>query len=235
MRIRGFSTGRVRPKRGARGVRRYLPGGWSRKTFPVNVFVLEHPQGLCLFDAGERAEAARPGYFPWWHPFFRLSRFELDEQDEAAPQLRALGLDPSDVRWLVLSHLHTDHVGGVKDFPQADVVVHAPEWSRARGLAGRIRGYLPQHWPAGIKPRLVELEGRPVGPFPASHDLLGDGTLTLVPLPGHTPSHIGLLAPGHLLAGDFVHSAVEVTGELGTWCEREKIRVLACHDDGATQ
>lgn len=234
MRIRGFSTGRVRPKRGARGVRRYLPGGWSRKTFPVNVFLVEHPAGLCLFDTGERADAAKPGYFPWWHPFFRLSRFELEDGDEAAQQLRTLGYEPKDVRWVVLSHLHTDHVGGVKDFVGSEVLVHGPEWARATGLRGRVRGYLPQRWPPGVVPTLVELDGPAVGPFPASHDLAGDGSLLIVPLPGHTPSHVGLLVPGHLLVGDLVHSAGEVTGELANWCEREGIRVLASHDDGAT-
>ena len=234
MRIVGFSTGRVREKRGKRGPRRYLSGGWSNSTLPVNVFVVEHPAGLCLFDTGEGADAAKPGYFPWWHPYFRLSRFELEEADEAAQQLKALGYEPNDVRWVVLSHLHTDHVGGVKDFLHADVVVHAPEWHRARGLAGRLRGYLPQHWPDELVPRLVELDGPAVGPFPASHDLAGDGSLVLVPLPGHTPGHIGLLTPGSLLVGDFVHEAHELPSALASWCEREGFAALATHDDRAT-
>jgi glyoxylase-like metal-dependent hydrolase (beta-lactamase superfamily II) len=200
----------------------------------MNVFVVEHPAGLCVFDTGERADAAKRGYFPWWHPYFRLSRFELEEPDEAAEQLRTLGFEPNDVRWVVLSHLHTDHVGGVKDFSRSEIVVNHAEWARASGLGGRVRGYLPQRWPRGVVPSLVQLDGPPVGPFSGTRDLAGDGSMLIVPLPGHTPSHVGLLVPGHLLVGDLVESADELTGDLADWCEREGIRVLASHDDGAT-
>ena len=239
MRVRAFSTGRVRPKHGTRGVRRYLPGGWSDETLPVNVFLIEHPAGLCLFDTGERAEAARRGYFPWWHPYFRLARFEAGEADEAAPQLRALGLDPQDVRWVVLSHLHTDHVGGLKGFAHADVVVHAPEWNRARGLGGRIRGYLPQRWPRGVSPRPVELDGPGVGPFACSHDLVADRSLLLVPLPGHTPGHVGLLVcderPTHLLAGDAFDDTAELertAPAVAAFCRDRGVAVLSTHGLG---
>ncbi len=111
--VRRLSTGAVRSKRARRGARRYLPGGWSEATAPVNAFLIDHPAGLCLFDAGQRSEAAGGGYFPRWHPFFRLARFELGPNDEVVSQLRRLGIHPADVRRVVLSHLHTDHVGGL--------------------------------------------------------------------------------------------------------------------------
>jgi glyoxylase-like metal-dependent hydrolase (beta-lactamase superfamily II) len=203
VRVRCYSTGRVRSKRAERGPRRYLPGGWSAETLPVHAFVVEHPAGLCIFDTGQTARAARPGYHPRWHPYLRLAQFELEAEDELAPQLRADGLDPDDVRWVALSHLHTDHVGGVADFRGAHVLVARREWERAQGIAGRLRGYLPQRWPPGLLPQLVDFEGPSVGSFPASHDVAGDGTLLLVPLPGHTPGHSGLLVERRvLLAGD---------------------------------
>ncbi len=114
MRLECFSTGRVRSKRRERGLRRYLPGGWSDATLPVNAFVLEHTLGLCVFDTGQTAAASQPGYHQRWHPFLRVSRFELEPEDELPGQLRARGLDPGDVRWVVLSHLHTDHIGTVE-------------------------------------------------------------------------------------------------------------------------
>src|SRR5919198_6351501 len=155
MRVYCFSTGAVRQKTGERGVRRYLVEDWADETLPVNVFVVDHPQGLCLFDTGQSARAAEPRYFPWWGPFFRLSRFELDAAEEAAPQVERLGFEPAQVRWVVLSHLHTDHVGGLAPFAAAEVLVSRTEWDRAQGLAGRLRGYVPQHWPARVFPRLV--------------------------------------------------------------------------------
>jgi glyoxylase-like metal-dependent hydrolase (beta-lactamase superfamily II) len=205
---------------------------------PVNVFVVEHPQGLCLFDAGERAEAARPGYFPWWHPFFKLARFELGQEDEAAPQLRALGYDPADVRWVVLSHLHTDHVGGLEAFRSAEVLVSRPEWEHARGPAGSLRGYLPQRWPKGLDPHLVDVDGDTVGPFAGSYDIAGDGRLLLVPLPGHTAGHVGLLVsehrPTHLLIGDAADDAEELADlqpEVAQFCRDEGVAVLASHGE----
>jgi glyoxylase-like metal-dependent hydrolase (beta-lactamase superfamily II) len=242
VRVRGFSTGRVRPKMGDRGPRRYLPGGWSPRTLPVNVFVVEHPGGLCLFDAGQTALASRRGYLPPWHPFLRLARFELGRQDEAVAQLRLLGHSPQDVRWIVLSHLHTDHAGGVGDFPHAEVVVSRVEWDRATGLSGRVRGYLPQHWPAGLRPRLVDFDGPPVGPFEASCDIAGDRRMLAVPTPGHTPGHLAMLVCQDdrvpwMCVGDLVHdpSDLERTApDIHEFCLEEGTRVLATHDPLAT-
>jgi glyoxylase-like metal-dependent hydrolase (beta-lactamase superfamily II) len=188
--IRRLTTGRVRGKRRSQGPLRYLPGGWSDETVPVHAYAVEHPGGICLFDTGQTARAARPGYHPRWHPFFRLSRFELEPAEEVAAQV-----EPEAVRWVVLSHLHTDHIGGLPAFTHAEVLVTRTEWGRATGWRGRLRGYLPQHWPTGLRPTLVDL--------PPSHDVAGDGRLLMVPLPGHTPGHAGLLVDGDtLLAGD---------------------------------
>lgn len=198
MRIRCLTTGRVRGKRRLRGPARYLPGGWSSQTLPVQAFAVEHPEGICLFDTGQTFAATRPGYHPLWHPYLRLARFELEPEDEVSARV-----DPASVRWVVLSHLHTDHVGGVGAFAHADVLVSRVEWERATGIAGRLRGYIPQHWPKDVEPQLVEFSGPPAGPFPASHDVARDGSLLMVPLPGHTPGHAGLLVDGRvLLAGD---------------------------------
>lgn len=237
-----LSTGRVRPKAAKRGLRRYFSDGWADEALPVNVFAIEHPAGLCLFDTGQEAAAARPGYFPGWHPFHRLSRFELDKGDEAAAQLEKLGLAKTEVRWVVLSHLHTDHVGGLGAFKHAEVVVSLVEWQRARGVSGQIRGYLPQYWPAQVKPRLVQFKGSAVGPFPATEDLASDDRLLLVPTPGHSPGHMGLLAREGgfrvLLGGDMAQSEQELERRapaVAAFCRREGVVYLATHDpDAAT-
>jgi glyoxylase-like metal-dependent hydrolase (beta-lactamase superfamily II) len=240
MRVRCVSTGVVRPKRGERGLRRYAPGGWSDDALPINSFVIEHPAGICLFDAGQTARAASWGHLPRWHPLHRLCRFELEQKDEVASQLGKMGIEPGEVRWVVLSHLHTDHVGGLAPFAGAEVLVTRTEWDRASGLAGQLRGYLPQHWPRGLDPRLVDFAGLSLGPFPASLDLAGDGRLVLVPTPGHTPGHLSLLVRtddrAYLCLGDVAHTAAElprVQPELAEFCRREQIVVLAAHDPGA--
>jgi glyoxylase-like metal-dependent hydrolase (beta-lactamase superfamily II) len=237
-----ITTGRVRLKRGARGARRYLPGGWRDSTLPVNVFLVEHPDGLCLFDAGQTARAAERGYFPRWYPFFRLSRFELDRDEEVAPQLRASGVDPGEIRWVVLSHLHTDHAGGIGDFPHSEVVVSRIEWDRAQGVGGRVRGYLPQYWPRSARVRAVDLQFAPVGPFEHSLKLTDDGCLTLVATPGHTPGHLSLLvrdrATSTLVGGDVALDLADLDGvnpQLAAWCRDEDVTFLTTHDDRAAQ
>jgi N-acyl homoserine lactone hydrolase len=240
MRIVGVSTGCVRPKRAARGARRYLPGGWSDETEPINVFAVLHPDGVLLFDTGQSAAAARPGFLPRWHPFLRLARFELTSEDEAAPQLRKLGVEPEAVRWVVLSHLHTDHVGGLGGFTQAEVIVSRTEWEAARGLQGSLRGYVPRQWPKEVAPRLARFDGPSVGPFARSEDLAGDGQLLLVPTPGHTAGHISLLVRMddrvYLLAGDLVHTSAEleaVAPDIAAYCRADDVVVLTTHDRAA--
>jgi N-acyl homoserine lactone hydrolase len=231
----------VRQKAGSRGIRRYVADAWRTETLPVHAFLVEHPKGLVLFDAGQTVRAAEPGWFPRWHPFFRLSRFELEEGDEVAQQIHAQGIETADVRFVILSHLHTDHVGGLAPFDQATVLVSRLEWTRATGVSGLIRGYLPQHWPSGLAPTLVDFTGPSLGPFSASFDVIGDGSLLLVPTPGHTAGHAALLVRGSrgswLLAGDMAHSASELAATdpgIAAWCETEAIAILAAHDSRLT-
>jgi N-acyl homoserine lactone hydrolase len=232
----------VRPKRGERGVHRYVLDRWSDETLPVNCFLVERPNGLVLFDAGQTALAGRPDYLPRWHPFLRLARFELRPEDEAAAQLSRLGYAVSDVRTVVLSHLHTDHVGGLAAFQRAEVVVTRLEWERATGLRGALRGYLPRRWPRGLRPRLVEFAEAALGPFPGCCRLLGDDELVLVPIPGHTPGHAGLLVREQgrrfLLIGDAAHRAADYLGgspRIEQWARSEDVTVLAAHDPTAAE
>lgn len=243
MRLSVFSTGRVRQRRRTRGFRGYFGGEWADDTLPINVFVIEHPAGLCLVDSGQSASASQPGYFPVWPPYFRLARFELTAADEAANQLVSAGFALPEVRWVVLTHLHTDHAGGLGAFRDAEIVVGKLEWDRAQGLAGRLRGYLPQRWPPGLVPRVVTFEGPAVGPFPNSYDVAGDGSLIFVPLPGHTSGHAALLVQvegryRYLCAGDAAHRADEllrVRPVIADWCRQEQIVVLTTHDEAAKE
>jgi glyoxylase-like metal-dependent hydrolase (beta-lactamase superfamily II) len=238
--IRRLTTGVARQRRASRGALRYVVDDWEDDAVPVNAYLVEHPAARCLFDAGQVAAASKPGYLPRWHPFLRLARFELERDDEVDAQLELAGVSPNSIDVVVLSHLHTAHVGAVGAFANARVVVEEAEWRRARGLLGRVRGYTPGRWPRRVSVTRVALDGPAVGPFPRSYDVLGDGRLSLVPTPGHTPGHASLVVLDEsrtwFLAGDLVHHPAELDEgfpAIAAWCREHDVTVLTAHDEAA--
>ena len=86
---------------------------WS-EWLPIYAWVIEHEEGVIVVDTGETARVHQPGYHPRWHPFYRRAvQFSVHPDEEIGPQLRQLGIGARDVRQVVLTHLHTDHAGGL--------------------------------------------------------------------------------------------------------------------------
>ncbi len=216
MRIHAIETGRVRIKRSqiiGRGhglARRLAPlvdTEWS-DWLPVTAYAIEHAEGVILVDAGASAANMR---LPRWHPYFRLAvRFEIEPEQEAAPQLKGLGIWPQDVTRVVLTHMHIDHDGGLAGFPKSEVLVAPGELRTASGMAGRLRGYLPERWPAGFDPTPIVLEERAYGPFARSRRLTRDGSIVAVATPGHTADHMSVIVEDDdkavFIAGDVSYS-----------------------------
>lgn len=170
-----------------------LDANWT-EPLPIYAFAIEHPEGVIVVDTGESARASLAGYFPRWHPVFRFAVREwVEPEQEIGPQLEQLGIRRSDVRHVVMTHLHTDHAGGLHHFPDTEILAARAEIAYASGLQGQLRGYPNARWPAWFDPTPLDLESRPHGPFPQSLRLTEAGDVTLVPVPGHSPGQLGVL------------------------------------------
>lgn len=166
---------------------------------PIHAWLIDHPEGPIVVDTGETSRVAEPGYFP--DPSIpSLIRFSVRPQDELAPALRDAGTDPATVRTAVLTHLHTDHTGGLRDLPNARFLVSRTELEREP------LGSVPTQRPATYAPVAVDYLHGPVGPFPVSERVTRRGDVRLVPTPGHTLGHQSVVVDrgDHLivLAGD---------------------------------
>ena len=177
VKIHAVQTGTVRVKasqpvgrgRGSmRQVNILLDRTWT-EWLPIYAWAIETDEGVIVVDTGETARTSEPGYFPRWHPYFRLAvRVDVTPEQEIGPQLLGLGIRPEDVRTVILTHLHTDHAGGLHHFPRSEILVSDEELRLAKGFAGRLRGYLPNRWPDWFAPRSIDFAPEPFGPFDRS-------------------------------------------------------------------
>jgi N-acyl homoserine lactone hydrolase len=184
------AAGSFFPPRGMRG------NGWSsllrrRKDveFPAFAFIVEHPEGHIAIDTGRVAEG--------WPVALPMRRFiptapPMRPGEEIGPQMETKGLRTEDVRRVVVTHLDVDHAGGIGHFPEAEFLVHRPEYALASTFLGKQR-YRPQDWPSWFKPTLYDLDPEPHGPFPESKALTESGDVRLVPIPGHTIGQVGVV------------------------------------------
>ena len=172
-------------------ISRWSPGVNEGKSmdFVDNCYLIKHSQGWLLWDTGVTdALAAKPeGERPsdprathWKRPKTLVS------------QLDQLGVKVSDVKFVAVSHSHPDHIGNVTLFPQATLLVQQAEYD----------------WPSPLGPRFKPEQT--VNKLSGDHDVFGDGSVTIISTPGHTPGHQSLLVRlpktgAILLSGDAIH------------------------------
>jgi N-acyl homoserine lactone hydrolase len=154
-----------------------------------NCYLIRHRKGDLVWDTGvPDAVASMPDGLggtngsPSWKRAKTL-----------ASQLTEIGVKPSDVQFLAVSHSHPDHIGNVELFPQATLLVQGPEYDWKSPLGGA--RFKAEH---------------PVKKLGGDFDVFGDGTVTIISTPGHTPGHQSLMVKlektgAIILSGDAVH------------------------------
>jgi glyoxylase-like metal-dependent hydrolase (beta-lactamase superfamily II) len=176
--------------------------GWERMDVPIRYGLIEHArQGLVLVDTGYSEDLYRPHSLALW--FYRsLLRPKLMPEGDVGAQLAAIGAGPRDVRHIILTHLHADHICGLDRFRNATLHASAATlelWSRRPSWRDSghalFRGLLPAQSAFACR----TLEHAPEAPLPwggSGHDIFGDGSMISVDLPGHMEGHIGIYFAG---------------------------------------
>ncbi|MFZ1301193.1 MAG: MBL fold metallo-hydrolase [Candidatus Microsaccharimonas sp.] len=176
------------------------------RTFPSGVFLFEHTSGQrVLYDTGYAPTMEGTGikgalYSKLLPPF-------VQPEDSIEHQLKNDGIDPRSIGFVVLSHLHPDHIGGVRFFPESQFIISEGmqrTLQKSRLREGFIKALLPDWFDDASKTILSaddltsgqngEVEG---------YDLFGDNSYLITELPGHAQGQLGALVLSKtLLAGD---------------------------------
>lgn len=204
-----------------------LRGGALRSVpFPAGFACILHPKhGPVLFDTGYSQrffeETAR---LP--NALYRyITPVIYRDEDSAESQLRAAGIAPEDVRYIVLSHFHGDHIGGLRDFHNARFIYLDKAYCAVKHLgplASVRAGFLPGLLPEDFAERSLPIRTKDIvqpftkvneSAFPCmeGYDLFGDGSLLAIELSGHAAGMIGLFVStateDYLLCADAVWSS----------------------------
>ena len=173
-------------------ISRWSPGVNVGKSmdFVDNCYLMHHTQGWLFWDTGiTDAIAAMPGGQAPPDP--RMTHWRRPKT--LASQLELIGVNATDIKYLAISHTHPDHIGNVAMFPQAILLVQKAEYE----------------WPTSLGVGRFKAE-HPVKKLEGDYDVFGDGSVTIISTPGHTPGHQSLLVKlpktgAILLSGDAVH------------------------------
>lgn len=179
-----------------------LGRGWRLRKLPLGFGIIRHPQrGVVLLDLGmaPRVKSATSRW-PYW--LYRLTvPYSVKPEQTVLAELEQRGYSAAEVETVLVSHFHVDHIAGLLDFPRATVVCHQRDWASVKGAKGfeaLRKACFPDLLPEDLESRLELLEDQfrsdlpePLDCFRLGYDYFGDGSCWLIPLPGHSPGHMG--------------------------------------------
>lgn len=183
-------------------------GRWQSVEFPALCGLIQHPaHGWILYDTGY-AEHFFKATRHWPERLYgHTLPVDLPASEHLTTQLARKGIAAADISLVIVSHYHGDHIAGLRDFPNARFIALKADTDHFMALTGRrwratLGGHLPALLPHDYGQRLHLADHCPqrdlpswLRPFTRGFDLLNDGSLLGVPLPGHSLGQLGLFIP----------------------------------------
>lgn len=179
-------------------------GAFRKMIFPALFGLIYHSQyGFIMFDTGYSERFFQEtDSFPN-RVYAKLTPVRISPDQSALAQLQQIGVDSSDIRLIIISHFHPDHIGGLRDFPSAQFVYKKSAYYRLKKknkISALAAGFLPGLLPEDFEARSKDIDTYPTitikkkyYPFDLAYDLFGDGSLLILELPGHSLGQLGLL------------------------------------------
>lgn len=169
----------------------YSGGSWSLSRVGAHSAILiRHPLGTILFDTGlgRSINAQFVEDMPFW-----IKPFMAYEKHQPARDLLASATADIPVQIIVLSHMHWDHVSGLEDFQEIEVWTTKEEYEWAMQPDTQEKSFIESQYSRDdVAWQFIQFEHGPYENFKQSHDMFHDGSIVLVPLPGHSPGSIGM-------------------------------------------
>lgn len=170
----------------------------KRLWLPVSAYLIEHPKGLILTDCGWHREMSPAGDYDeaaqikhLSYPLFKINQGKIPLGAAVDEQLRGLGIETSDLDYVLLTHLDCDHVSGLKLVSDAkNILVSSDELKCAE--RNKLIRYRFSMW-EGVPLGRFEFYNDGLGPFNRSYDLFDDGSVILVNIPGHSDGLFAIL------------------------------------------
>src|SRR3954447_7816834 len=182
---------------------------------PYQAFLVEHPgAGLILIDTGFHPSVAVDPKQNLGRLGARVFNPRMDASDAIPAQLRARGIEPAEIKTILMTHLHGDHASGISEFPGATFLISQQEWDEASTVSRpQMHGYVRRHFDHAFDFRVIDFGGSGIDSFATfgrGVDVFGDGSVRLVFPPGHTLGHMSVILRlkerEALVAGDAIYT-----------------------------